>query len=112
MVVGWLRQQDRAVAGHRPGGIARAAGLENIANLLAPLCIAALAFMVRWRQLRRIRFLLSRHGYLICLRCHYPLSSDEEQGRCPECSVYFQTADVVTAWQEWESLQSTPVHGA
>jgi uncharacterized paraquat-inducible protein A len=94
----------------------RKAGMNADASRSLPLLLAlslvALAFFIRWRQMRRVRSLLRSHGYLICLRCHYPISSDEERGRCPECSEWYQTADVITAWQEWESLQSTPVHGA
>lgn len=78
---------------------------------LIAMAIVGLAFLVRWRQMRRVRRLLARHGYLLCVKCHYPLSSEDERGRCPECSQWYQTADVITAWQEWESLQSTPVHG-
>ncbi len=78
---------------------------------LVALSVVPIAFMVRWNQIRRVRQLLASHGYLICLKCHYPISSDLDQGRCPECSEDYQTADVITAWQEWESLQSRPVHG-
>lgn len=93
----------------------RRAKLDAEASRSLPLFVAmalvGLAFFIRWRQMRKVRFLLAQHGYLICLRCHYPISSEDERGRCPECSEWYQTADVITAWQEWESLQSTPVHG-
>ena len=44
------------------------------------------------------------HGGKICLRCHYPLSILEPEGRCPECGITYRHADLIAVWRKHYQL--------
>ncbi len=59
-----------------------------------PPIVTAVSVVVAMR--RRI----AAAGYRLCLRCHYPLDPNEEQGRCPECGDAYDLSDVERKWRE------------
>jgi len=72
--------------------------------VLPVLVIFCLSHVARWGKWwdkfrhREAEKHLRPHGGLICLRCHYPLTSLPPEGRCPECGLEFEAADVVRRW--------------
>lgn len=70
--------------------------LAAIAALLIPTGVVVNALLAR-----RLRRRLARHADALCLRCHYPLSPELPEQRCPECGQVFDLTSTRTAWQRW-----------
>lgn len=61
------------------------------------LVAAGLMGSVGYVAARESRRILQKHGWLLCLRCCYPL--DERVSRCPECGQAFDARQVRRIWE-------------
>jgi hypothetical protein len=68
--------------------------MASLSLLIGLLLSAAEPGVTRARVIR----LLTPHRGCVCLHCHYPLTSLEPTGLCPECATYYNKNDVAAAW--------------
>jgi hypothetical protein len=76
-------------------GVLRFSAWDVVGFLVGLAVLLALYAAAKITARRR----LSRHDFLLCTQCLYPLDGVPPDSRCPECGMQFNSDEVRAAWK-------------
>lgn len=68
--------------------------------ILIVIVMAIVRPLARARYRKASRRLLVPAGGFVCLKCHYPLTGQPDEGECPECGMPYIRYHTVRTWRE------------
>ncbi len=84
-------------------------GEWNWAALVGTLIAIVIAMgivrpLARARYRKAARHLLVPAGGFVCLKCHYPLTGNADEGVCPECDMPYTRYHTIRTWREYSPI--------